>query len=73
MAYAVIDKVIELIVGLALITYALFNAGGIMNNFANITTTNFSAIGFIFTTIGPLIVGFGVLLYVLTPFLGKKR
>lgn len=72
MAYAVVDKVIELIIGLAMITYALFNAGGIMNVFAATPTGNFSAIGFIFSTIGPLIVGFGVLLYVLSPFLRRK-
>jgi len=73
-AYKVIDMVIELIISLSMIVYGLFNAGGVMNQWAAVNTTNFSAIGFIFTSLGPLIVGFAVLLYVLTPFLhrGKK-
>jgi hypothetical protein len=66
--FAIIDKVIELIVGLAMIAYGLFNAGGVMNVWAGVNTTNFSSISFIFTTLGPLIVGFTVLLYVVSGF-----
>lgn len=72
-SFKIIDMVIELIVSLALVVYGLFNAGGIMNVFSAVNTTNFTSIGFIFSSLGPLIIGFAVLLYVITPFLKHKK
>lgn len=68
---SVMNVVIELIISLSMITYALFNAGGILNAFTAVNTTNFSVLSFMFTSVGPLIIGFGVLLYALRPILPK--
>lgn len=67
----VINIVIELVISLSMITYGLFNAGGVLNVFTAVNTTNFSVLGFLFTSIGPLIIGFGIILYVLRPILPK--
>jgi len=67
----IINIVIELVISLSMITYGLFNAGGVLNVFTAVNTTNFSVLGFLFTSIGPLIIGFGIILYVLRPILPK--
>lgn len=66
--FGIIDKIIELVVGLYMVIYGLFNAGGVVNLWTAVNTTNFTVLGFIFTTLGPLIIGFTVLLYVVQGF-----
>jgi hypothetical protein len=68
--FGIIDKIIELVIGLYMIIYGLFNAGGVMNLWTAVNTTNFSVLGFIFTSLGPLIVGFAVFIYVVKSAFG---
>jgi hypothetical protein len=71
MGRSIINVVIELVVAISMITYGLFNEGGVLNAFTAVNTTNFSVLGFLFTSVGPLIIGFGVILYALRDILPK--